>query len=427
MTYDAETDLLYFGTAGAWPYIERDRSPQGGDNLFTESVLAVYADSGEYAWHYQTVPGDNWEYNATMNIILADLEISGEKRRVLMIAPKNGFFYVLDRGTGELISAEAYATVNWATRIDLESGRPVIAPEAKYWEHEGELHYIWPNSWGAHSWPPMAFHPGTGLVYIPVVDLPDAVTYHRDIEIDDSEVVVPPKADGKAHSPGRLSAWDPVAQRERWSIERPLPYNGGLLATAGGLVFQGTAMGRFEAYTADQGKLLWSYATQSPITAAPVSFMLGKEQYVVVGTGGGGGLRASYPDFSAGPDAHGSSRLLAFKLGGRAELPALPPAARRMPEPPHFEATAAEVAAGAGLYRENCSFCHGKHAKAMTPSSIPDLRYMSRERLAQWKEIVIGGALRGRGMLPFELSAEDAEKVRLYVLTQAREAYASGQ
>jgi len=423
MTYDAETDLLYFGTAGAWPYVERDRSPQGGDNLFTESVLAVYADSGEYAWHYQTVPGDNWEYNATMNIILANLDVGGEKRRVMMIAPKNGFFYVLDRGTGELISAEPYATVNWATRIDIESGRPVIRPEAKYWEREGEQQYIWPNSWGAHSWPPMAFHPGTGLVYIPVIDLPDAVTYHSDIEIDDSEVVVPPAKDGVAHSPGRLSAWDPVAQRERWSIARPLPFNGGVLATAGNLVFEGTAMGRFEAYSADRGEPLWSYAVQSPITAAPVSFRLRKVQYVVVGTGGGGGLRSSYPDFSAAPDAHGPSRLLAFKLGGSATLPAPSAAAPRVPEPPPFEATAAQVEAGGGLYRENCSGCHGKHAKAMTPSSIPDLRYTSRERLAQWKEIVIGGALRGRGMLPFEISAEDAENVRLYVLTEALAAH----
>jgi PQQ-dependent dehydrogenase (methanol/ethanol family) len=427
MTWDAETDILYFGTAGAWPYVARDRSPQGGDNLFTESVLAVHAQTGEYAWHYQTVPEDNWEYNATMNIVLADLEIGGAKRRVLMIAPKNGFFYVLDRDTGELISAEAYATVNWATRIDLESGRPVIAPEAKYWEHEGERRYVWPNSWGAHSWPPMAFHPGTGLVYIPVIDLPDAVTYHRDVELDDSEVVIPPPTDGRAHAPGRLSAWDPKAQRERWSIARPLPFNGGVLATAGNLVFQGTATGRFEAYSADRGELLWSWAVQSPITAAPVSFRIGRTQYVVVGTGAGGGLRASYPDFSASADAHGPSRLLAFKLGGRASLPAPPAGTPRVPEPPPFEATAAQVAAGADLYRENCSGCHGKHAKAMTPASIPDLRYTSRERLAQWQAIVVGGALRERGMLPFELSAEDAENVRLYVLTQAQKAHSEAR
>jgi quinohemoprotein ethanol dehydrogenase len=195
-----------------------------------------------------------------------------------------------------------------------------------------------------------------------------------------------------------------------------------VLATAGNLVFQGTAAGRFEAYSADAGVPLWSYATQSPITAAPVSFMHGGHQYVLVGTGAGGGLRASYPEFSASPDARGPSRLLAFRRGGRTELPPLP-APRPPPAPPPFTATPEQLAAGAELYRENCSGCHGKHARAMVPSSIPDLRYASGERHAQWQAIVIGGALRSRGMLPAGIDAADAEAIRLYVLTEARQAH----
>jgi quinohemoprotein ethanol dehydrogenase len=423
MTYDAETDLLYFGTAGAWPYVERDRSPQGGDNLFTESVLAVYADSGEYAWHYQTVPGDNWEYNATMNIILANLDVGGEKRRVMMIAPKNGFFYVLDRGTGELISAEPYATVNWATRIDIESGRPVIRPEAKYWEREGEQQYIWPNSWGAHSWPPMAFHPGTGLVYIPVIDLPDAVTYHSDIEIDDSEVVIPPAKDGShtRRDASRRGIRSRNASAGRSHARCP--------STAACSRRRATSCSRARRWAASKrtapivvsrsGPTPCSHRSRQRRSASGSARCSTSSSARAAAAGCDRAIRIS----ARAPDAHGPSRLLAFKLGGSATLPAPSAAAPRVPEPPPFEATAAQVEAGGGLYRENCSGCHGKHAKAMTPSSIPDLRYTSRERLAQWKEIVIGGALRGRGMLPFEISAEDAENVRLYVLTEALAAH----
>ena len=179
MTYDPASRLLFFGTAGALPYTHHVRSPKGGDNLFLSSVVAVNSETGEYVWHYQTVPEDSWEYNANMNIILADQKVAGKLRQTLMIAPKNGFHYMLDRLTGELLGANNYAKVNWATHIDLKTGRPVYNPAAEFWKRENEEIQVWPNMWGAHSWNPMAWHPGHGLVYIPVIDMPSVVSNSR--------------------------------------------------------------------------------------------------------------------------------------------------------------------------------------------------------------------------------------------------------
>jgi quinohemoprotein ethanol dehydrogenase len=254
MTYDPDSGLLYFGTAGAIPYVHEQRSPGGGDNLFTSSVVAVRADTGEYVWHYSTVPQDSWEYNATMNIVLADLPIRGQPRKALLIAPKNGFFYVLDRGTGELLSANHYVKVNRATHIDLETGRPVLDPEGMYWKAPpGTTVNVWPNMWGAHSAQPMAFHPGHRLAYIPAVNVPSVVDWRGDGEFGDTLEVFD-EVDGKPHVPGLLVAWDPLTQSRRWAVEHDVAFNGGVLATAGNLVFQGDAHGRFATYCADTGE-----------------------------------------------------------------------------------------------------------------------------------------------------------------------------
>ncbi|MEQ9561437.1 MAG: PQQ-dependent dehydrogenase, methanol/ethanol family, partial [Woeseiaceae bacterium] len=300
MTYDAETGLLFFGTSGAIPYLHIERAPEGGDNLFLSSVVAVNAKTGEYAWHYQTVTRDSWDYNATMNIVLADLDIGGKKRETLLIAPKNGFFYVLDKRTGELLSAEKYAKVNWATHINLETGRPVYDPEAEFWNlPDGESAAVWPNMWGAHSWNPMAWHPGENLAYIPVVDIPSIATNEGGGETSDTLEMFT-EVDGKPFSPGKLLAWDPVAQKARWSVDREFPFNGGVMATGGGLVFQGDALGAFEAFDAANGQLLWRVMTGSAITAAPVSYELGGEQFVLVPVGAGGGVQFNYPELHAG-------------------------------------------------------------------------------------------------------------------------------
>ena len=421
MTYDPESGLLFFGTAGAVPYVHALRSPDGGDNLFLSSVLAVDADSGEYVWHYQTVPEDSWDYNATMNIVLADLEIGGKDRKTLLIAPKNGFQYVLDRLTGELLAAEKYARVNWATHINLETGRPVYNPEAEYWNDPADHAVaVWPNMWGSHSWNPMAFHPGHELIYIPVIDVPSIVAGYADGNFDDTLEMFT-EIDGHAFSPGKLVAWDPLTQTARWTVDQRLPFNGGVLATAGNLVFQGDALGKFNAYAADSGERLWSLATGSAINATPVSFALAGRQHVLVPIGSGGGVQFVYPELHAGEDSQGPTRLLAFRLDGDADLPRVQRVVRTLPEQPTLNENGATIEAGKSLFAANCKGCHGKNAVARAGGSVPDLRYASSETHELWHGIVIGGARRANGMPSFELETEESEAVRSYVLSRSEE------
>ena len=420
MTYDPELNLLFFGTAGSLPYLHKHRSPDGGDNLFASSILAVDADTGEYVWHYQTVPEDSWEYNATMNIILADLMIGGENRMTLLIAPKNGFQYVLDRVTGELLAADKYAKVNWATHINLETGRPVYDPEGEFWNRTGEGTVpIWPNMWGAHSWQPMAWHPGAELLYIPVVDVPSVVTPHEDDSYDDTMDLFT-EVDGEPFSPGKLVAFDPVKQVARWTVNHPLPFNGGVLATAGNLVFQGNAQGRFAAYAADTGEEKWSLATGSGITAAPVSYAIDGTQYVLIPIGSGGGIQFVYPQLGAGEESEGPTRLLAFSLDGSSEFPSIERVGRTLPDQPELLASTEMVENGKNLYADNCGGCHGKNATARFAGSVPDLRYSSAETHATWHGIVIGGAGRANGMPAFsDLDVEQSEAIRNYVLSMS--------
>jgi quinohemoprotein ethanol dehydrogenase len=422
MTYDPESNLLFFGTAGALPYLHHERNPEGGDNLFTSSIVAVNAETGEYAWHYQTVPADSWEYNATMNIILADLRIGDENRKTLLIAPKNGFQYVLDRLTGELLAADKYAKVNWATHINLETGRPVYDPEGEFWNRRDEgTVAVWPNMWGAHSWQPMAWHPGHELLYIPVVDVPTVVTFNEDGEFKDS-VEMFTEVDGKSFSPGKLIAFDPVQQLTRWSVDYPLALNGGVLATAGNLVFQGNAEGQFIAYAADTGEEKWSLVTGSGITAAPVSYMNDDEQLILIPIGSGGGIQFAYPQLGATRKAEGPTRLLAFSLDGGSEFPVIDRVARILPEQPELTASSDVIENGKNLYASNCGICHGKNATARAGGSIPDLRYATNETHATWHGIVIGGAKSVNGMPAISrLDIEQSEAIRNYVLSMSEE------
>ena len=418
MTYDPETGLLYFGTAGALPYVYELRSPDGGDALFTSSVLAVDAATGEYAWHYQTVPEDSWEYNATMNIVLADLAIGGERRKTLLIAPKNGFQYVLDRATGELLAAGKYAKVNWASEINLETGRPVLEPEAEFWRGEpGTKTLVWPNMWGAHSWNPMAFSPRMGLLYIPVIDVPSEVTWEGGGAFDDTLAMVR-EIDGEPFAPGKLVAWDPIGQRARWTVPHELPFNGGILATAGDLVFQGDASGSFAAFDAASGRRLWSVATGSSIGAAPASYLERGIQHILLPAGGGGGLQYAYPALHAADRVQGPTRLIAFSLEGDAE--ALMPrfgGRRPLPEQPRLEASAAEIASGREVYASHCAGCHGKDGVGRYGGSVPDLRYANAETHATWHAIVIGGSRQASGMPRQGVSLEESEAVRGYLLS----------
>ncbi len=421
MTYDPASKLLFFGTSGAYPYTYRDRSPDGGDNLFLSSVVAVHAETGEYAWHYQTVPEDSWDYNATMNIVLADLDIGGKRREALLIAPKNGFHYTLDRHSGELLAAGKFARANWATHINMETGRPVPDPAASYWNAKpGETTLVWPNMWGAHSWNPMAYSPETRLSYIPVVDIPAAVVTDGEGGFSDDNILLT-EVDGRPHSPGKLVAFDPVAAEIRWQVDHPLPYNGGVMATAGKLVFQGNATGDFVAYAADSGEALWSVQTGSSIAAAPASYALEGRQYIVVPIGGGGGLQFYYPELHSTDRSQGPVRLLAFTLDGEAAMPAAAGRARTLPEQPALDASPAALAAGKALYADNCKGCHGANAVARAHGSVPDLRYATAETHRMWAGIVVGGAKRANGMPAFELGADEADTIRAWVLSRANE------
>jgi PQQ-dependent dehydrogenase (methanol/ethanol family) len=421
MTYDPESRLLYFGTAGALPYMYELRSPDGGDALFTSSVLAVDADTGEYVWHYQTTPEDSWEYNATMNIVLADLEIDGEPRDTLLIAPKNGFQYVLDRRTGELISAGKYARVNWATHINPESGRPILDPQAEYWNRApGTTMLVWPNMWGAHSWNPMAYSPQTKLVYVPVIDIPSEVSFLGDGDFTDTLKLVT-EVDGEPFDPGKLVAYDPVRQQAVWSVAHELPFNGGVLATAGNLVFQGDAYGVFSAYRADSGERLWSMATGSTIGAAPASYAIDDVQYVLLPAGVGGGLQYAYPELHAVDQAQGPTRLIAFRLGGDQDMPMPAFTRRELPALPEFEASAEQVAQGKELYGAHCAMCHGKNAVARYGGSVPDLRYADQDAHRDWQAIVVGGARQTNGMPAQAIGLEESEAIRSYVRSLAAE------
>ncbi|MBU0669074.1 MAG: PQQ-dependent dehydrogenase, methanol/ethanol family, partial [Alphaproteobacteria bacterium] len=340
MAYDPALDLLYIGVGNGSPWNRAYRSPgpdgRGeGDNLYLSSIVAIRPDSGEYVWHYQTTPGETWDYTATQHIVLADIAIDGEERQVLMQAPKNGFFYVLDRATGEFISAEAYIPQNWASGIDAE-GRPVQNEEARI-DVTGEPALVMPGPLGGHNWHPMAFHPGEGLVYIPAFEAasiyapeanwkPDRARGFN-VGFDLGAGDLPPdlgiRREVYGTVKGRLIAWDPVKQEARWEVEFPGPWNGGLLATGGGLVFQGNSSSEFSAYDAADGSKLWSFAAQTGIVAPPITYTVAGEQYVAVlaGWGGAYALAADGGLVNDQGPVRNVSRLLVFKLGGTGELP----------------------------------------------------------------------------------------------------------
>jgi len=436
-TYDAELDVVYIGTGNGSPWNRKIRSPEGGDNLFLCSIVALDPDTGEYRWHYQTTPGETWDYNSNMDIVLADLQIgdAGEEPvKAILHAPKNGFFYVINRKNGKLISAEPYVETTWATRIDIETGRPVEVPGARY---ETDAAYVTPNPYGAHSWHSMSFNPHTGLAYIPAMHYAtnfsdegiDLETFQA-VKFSGGIGVNPLPAKSPRDYPASLIAWDPVKQEAAWQIPQQSGPNGGTLTTAGNLVFQGRADGRFVALDARTGEELWSFNAGLGITAAPITYELNGRQYVsiLVGWGGGAaGLGAKYASQEFSPSHLGwdygkhMRRLLTFSLEGRAEMPALPPP--YFPEPieaPDFMIDPALAQQGATAFGA-CVACHGLDAKAA--GMAPDLRasqiVLDGESFAS---VVRAGALVARGM-PANPEITDAEldALRHYIRKEARE------
>jgi PQQ-dependent dehydrogenase (methanol/ethanol family) len=426
MAYDPELRLLYVGTGNGAPTTRWYRSPGGGDNLYLASILALDPSTGEIVWHYQENPAETWDYTSTAPILLADLEIGGRLRKVLLHAPKNGFFFVLDRTDGSFLSAEPFTTVSWALRYD-EKGRPIENPATDYRE---EPKFIRPSPYGGHSWQPMSFHPGTGLVYFPKRDMgsiyasdPDYVYRPQtwNTGLDTAAYSEFSFSDGGPMS-AALVAWDPVAQREVWSVDHVTGFNGGTLATAGGLVFQGTADGRFVAYRATDGEKLWESPTGTGVMAGPVSYVADGEQIVAVAAGWGASFAMSGAQLALAAGVRGGGRVLAFKLGGRAELPPGKAPLGPVPAPTVvLESNEAERARGMELFHAYCSVCHGPQAVA--GGSVPDLRYLSAENHALFDGIVRGGLRQDAGMPAFPdlLSEADVRAIQAWILERARE------
>lgn len=440
MAYDPELDLLYIGVGNGSPWNQSYRSPGGGDNLYISSIVALRPSTGEYVWHYQTTPGETWDFTATQHIMLADLEIDGKTRKILMQAPKNGFFYVLDRATGELLSANNYVATNWATGIDMKTGRPIENPDARI-DQTGKPFAVMPGPGGGHNWQPMAYNPEAGLVYIPIQEtafpyIPEAdwksATIGFNTGIDFAAGAMPADANIRAASlaatKGALIAWDPVAQKERWRVKFQGPWNGGLLSTAGGVVFQGNSASRFAAYDAVSGEMLWDTPVQTGIMAAPVTYSVNGAQYVAVLAGWGGSWALSPGIFSeVGGPVRNISRLLVYKLGGTAQLPPETPLSRLPIDPPAEKGSAQQVAEGGRLFGRFCGVCHGDAAFGST--LVPDLR---RSGLLHdpdsWKAVVIDGMLKDNGMVSFKevISADQADAIRHYVIKRAHEDKALG-
>ncbi|MEO1567903.1 MAG: PQQ-dependent dehydrogenase, methanol/ethanol family [Pseudomonadota bacterium] len=430
--FDEVTGNLIFGVGNGSPWNHEIRDPTGGDNVFLSSIVAVDAKTGAYKWHFQTTPGDNWDYTATQTIILADLPMGdeGATRRVAMQAPKNGFFYVLDAATGEFISGEAFVPINWAAGLD-ENGSPIEAPEAR----SNDPAFIQsPGPLGAHNWHPMAFNPDLNLAYIPAQEIPRAyvgnasgntgrLNWNTGFDFAAGTPVEFPPGTIKALRStlkGRLLAWDPIAQEARWTVEHENAWNGGVLSTAGGLVFQGKLTGEFAAYDAASGEKLWTYDLKSGGASGPGTFEIDGQQYVTITTGWGSayGLAAGLAYEEPVPPAVG--KVITFKLGGNALIADVDiPMIERIPATEEF-GDAEMIQTGLVHYQNNCAVCHGD--LAISSGVLPDLRWSAiAGDAASWKSVVTDGTLASNGMVAFDnvLSEEDVEAVRAYVIKQA--------
>ncbi len=430
ITYDPLYNRVYLGTGNGAPWNQQVRSPGGGDNLFLCSILALDADTGEYAWHYQTTPGENWDYNSAMDIVLADLEWDGKPRHVLMHAPKNGFFYVVDREDGRLLGAEKFGKVTWAERVDMKTGRPVETPEARATDG---VSVIYPGFLGAHNWQPMSYNPDTGLVYIPYQEM--AAEYDKR-GIDSERWRAEDFQMNTGFQPYRgditpddvssaLLAWDPRRQKPAWKVDLPGFQNGGTVTSAGNLVFQGTSSGYIHGYRADTGRLVWSFDAGVGIVAPPISYAVNDKQYIAVLAGWGG---ASYIGSTAMAQhgwAYGAHprRLLVFSLEGKAEPPptVAPQTELLIVDNSEQVIDTAQASAGQDLYLPRCLGCHG--VAAVSAGGAPDLRASAAAAdLDAFGTVLRSGQLQARGMPLFdELSDREVEQIYWYIRQRARE------
>lgn len=423
ITFDPELNRIYIGTGNGGPSDPNVRSPGGGDNLYLVSIVALDADTGEYIWHYQENPREAWDYKSTANIILATLPIDGKTRKVLLHAPTNGFFYVLDRETGALISAEKTGKVTWAERIDLKTGRPVEAPNIRF--ETGDELTIWPSPVGTHNWQAMSFIPHTGLVYIPYMQA--GVRYTKGPakfgEVTVAGINIGWAQEDPEDLTASLLAWDPVRQQAAWKVPLDSFWNGGTLTTAGNLVFQGTGDGYFSAYDATTGKRLWRFNAGLGIISAPISFAAGGRQYVSVLVGYGGsssmGSNVMHMGWKYGAQPR---RLLTFALDGKAVLPETAPPDKtvRPVDNPSIRIDADDVKAGHVLFVA-CALCHGRDA--VSGGTAPDLRESALAMdLNALRSLLREGPLIRHGMPRYEqLTDEQIRQIHAYIRARARE------
>jgi alcohol dehydrogenase (cytochrome c)/quinohemoprotein ethanol dehydrogenase len=423
--YDPVTDLLIYGTGNGTPWNQANRDPKGGDNLYIASIVALKADTGEYAWHYQTTPGDTWDYDAVSPMVMADLTLGGEKKHVVIQPNKNGFLYVLNAADGKLLSADAFTEVNWATGVDMKTGRPNVVAAAKYNKEPWNLA---PGVQGGHSWHPNAFSPDTGLLYIPTWEAyfpmikdpnfkPATGGFNLGIVFTNvNQSATNLKPTNKTGITGRLKAWDPVTRKVVWETTA-FPNNrptGGVLATAGGLVFGGNGGGQeLRAYDAKNGNQLWAFNAQTSVLAGPITYELDGQQYIAASVGGAAG---NYY-------APGYSRMLVFALGGNARLPPnqvyTPPALN----PPPSTASADVIKRGGELYSQYCSVCHGQDG-VQTRGTFPNLTVSAMLHSQEaFDQVVLQGVREERGMGNFskDLKPEDAAALREYLVSRATE------
>ena len=418
MAFDPELNLLYIGTGNGSPWNRDKRSPEGGDNLYLSSIVALNPDDGEMVWYYQTTPGDSWDYTATQHIILSDLEIEGTIRKVLMQAPKNGFFYVLDRTNGELISAEKYVYTNWAKKVDQKTGRPVETDFARYPNMNA---LISPGARGGHNWQPMAFNPNTGLVYIPAREdglwygQPEEWEFANDSRSWNTGSDFNPTLETRSDSTGdnfygKLIAWDPIKQTEAWHVDEKSAWNSGVLTTSD-FVFKGNGEGEFSAYDASTGEKKWSYPLKTGIVASPITYQVDGIQYVsiLVGWGGVVGLHVSYTE------QNNPGTLYTFALDKNAPFPDFPKSPKKQLVDLNFDASKQVLENGAKLYKRYCGNCHGG-------GTIPDLKYSSEHIFNSFQNIVGEGVFLGLGMPNFKdrLTEKEIEDVKHYILSEAK-------
>jgi quinohemoprotein ethanol dehydrogenase len=427
ITYDKEFDTIYIGTGNGAPWNRKVRSAGKGDNLFLCSVVALDAKTGKYKWHYQTNPGESWDYNSSMDMELADLTIDGRQRKVLMHAPKNGFLYVIDRKDGKLISAKPFVKVSWARGVDLKTGRPIENPNIRY---ENGPATISPGPSGAHNWTPMAYSPQTQLAYIPTVEM-EMIYDDRGIPLKNWKripggaidfAVMPRPKGGEANS--ALVAINPVTQKQVWRVATPAHFPAGVMATGGGLVFQGQADSKFNAYEAKTGKLLWSFDAKAPIVSPPISYRAGGRQYVtvIVGAGVTAGFLGKYFEKNGGIDYRTQPRrILTFALDGKLQLPARVPFKAVATQDPDFRPNATTAAAGQETYIRRCFICHG--GDVISGGIAPDLRTSAAITDKDvFTSIVHEGMLVPNGMPRFEeLSETERENLRQYLRTRAND------